>query len=155
MKTYEIPGWGKLELANLVLDYNGTIAIDGNLIDGVRDRLIEIADEIAVHVVTADTFGSVRREVGDRFTVHVLSSNDHRKEKADYVRGLGANSLVAVGNGRNDAQMLKEAKLGIVVVQAEGVAVESLTQADILVTNILDALDLLLNPKRLIATLRC
>jgi soluble P-type ATPase len=50
--------------------------------------------------------------------------------------------------------MLKEAILGIAVIQEEGAAVESLVAADIVTRSILDALDLLLRPLRLTATLR-
>ena len=61
---------------------------------------------------------------------------------------------MAVGNGRNDRLMLKEAALGIAVLQAEGAAAEALLAADVVAPDILAALDLLLAPEGLIATLR-
>ena len=61
---------------------------------------------------------------------------------------------MAVGNGRNDRLMLKEAALGIALLQAEGAAGEALLAADVVAPDILAALDLLLAPDGLIATLR-
>lgn len=62
--------------------------------------------------------------------------------------------MVAVGNGMNDRLMLRTAALGILVLGNEGTSVQALSSADIVVKDILDGLDLLLNPKRIIATLR-
>jgi soluble P-type ATPase len=46
------------------------------------------------------------------------------------------------------------AALGIAVIQAEGAAPQTLCAADVVVREIGDALDLLVQPKRLAATLR-
>ena len=62
--------------------------------------------------------------------------------------------MVALGNGNNDRKMLKIARIGIAVSQAEGCAVDALSAADILVTSAQDGLGLLLNTKRCKATLR-
>jgi soluble P-type ATPase len=50
--------------------------------------------------------------------------------------------------------MLSAAALGIAIIQREGSAAETVASADVVSTNILDALELLHNPKRLVATLR-
>ena len=56
MITAEIPGWGSLEIKNLVLDFNGTIATDGRLIEGVAPLLGEIKEKnVDIYVITADT----------------------------------------------------------------------------------------------------
>jgi soluble P-type ATPase len=70
------------------------------------------------------------------------------------VRQLGAQQTAAIGNGRNDQQMLQEAIIGIAVLNAEGVAAQTLLHADVVCRQIHDALQLLLEPRRLIATLR-
>ncbi|NMC74942.1 MAG: hypothetical protein GYA56_11410 [Geobacteraceae bacterium] len=57
-------------------------------------------------------------------------------------------------NGNNDRLMLKAARLGIAVCEGEGCAVAALMNADIQARSIGEALGLLLNPKRLKATLR-
>ncbi len=155
MIEVNIPGYRTLVFSFLVLDYNGTIACDGHLIPGVRDRLEALSKSVAIHILTADTFGSVQKEMtGIPCEVVVIGKENQTQAKADYVRQLEAQKTVSVGNGRNDALMLKEAVLGIAVIQEEGGAVETLLAADIVTHGILDALDLLLHPLRLTATLR-
>jgi soluble P-type ATPase len=150
-----IPGHKTLLLSYLVLDYNGTIACDGHLIPGVRERLEALSKSVSIHILTADTFGSVQKEMtGIPCEVVVIGKENQTRAKADYVRQLGLQKTVTVGNGRNDALMLKEAVLGIAVIQEEGGAVETVLVADIATHSILDALDLLLHPLRLTATLR-
>ena len=61
---------------------------------------------------------------------------------------------MCIGNGRNDRLMLMRAELGIAVILDEGVAVASLQAADIVCQGVVPALELLLNPLRLTATLR-
>ncbi|WP_457566630.1 HAD family hydrolase [Caldithrix abyssi] len=155
MIELEIPGFGTLQLKYLVMDYNGTLAVDGKLIDGVEARLFELANHLKIHVITADTFGLVKSQM-EHFpiTLKIIESTEQGRQKWEYIRQLGASSTVAIGNGRNDRLMLKEARLGIVTVQNEGAAVETLQSADIVVYHINDALDLLKNRLRLTATLR-
>ena len=155
MLEIDIPGYRKLALVFLALDYNGTIACDGRLMPGVRDRLEALSKSLSIHILTADTFGSVQSEMtGIPCEVVVIAKENQTRAKADYIRRLGAQKTVSVGNGHNDALMLKEAVLGIAVIQEEGGAVETLLGADIATHSILDALDLLLHPLRLTATLR-
>ncbi|MFH1002750.1 MAG: ATPase P [Chloroflexota bacterium] len=150
-----IPGFNELRLTHLVLDYNGTIAAHGRLIRGVPEKLEVLAHRLAIHILTADTFGTVREQVSP-LPAHliVIPPGDQAHAKCEYVRQLGAELTVAVGNGRNDRLMLKEAALGIALLQAEGAAVEALMAADVVAPDILAALDLLLAPDGLIATLR-
>lgn len=156
MIDIDIPGFDHLRLAHLVLDYNGTLAFDGCLLSGVTDLLGLLARDLRIHIITADTFGSVHKAfAGHDFTVHVLPPGGEEAGKAEYVRKLGRMSAVCIGNGRNDRIMLKEAGLGIAVLQREGAATQAVLAADIVIPGIVDALDLLLHPKRLRATLRC
>ena len=150
-----IPGFKELRLTHLVLDYNGTIAGHGRLIRGVPEKLEVLAPRLAIHILTADTFGMVREQVSP-LPAHliVIPPGDQAHAKCEYIRRLGAELTVAVGNGRNDRLMLKEAALGIALLQAEGAAVEALMAADVVAPDILAALDLLLAPDGLIATLR-
>ncbi len=155
MIEIQIPGYNKLQLEHLVLDYNGTMAIDGKLITGVKEALIQLADKLQIHVLTADTFGKVNSEVKDiHCTLSILPEGNQDEGKLDYIKGLNPNTTVCVGNGRNDQLMLKEAALGIVLVQEEGAAVETICAADIVCPTIKSALELLTNPLRLVATLR-
>ena len=155
MIEVDIPGYKTLQFEHLVLDYNGTLAVDGELLPGVKDALRGLAEELQVHILTADTFGKVRSRVeGVPCELSILPVENQDKGKLDYVKGLGAQHTVCIGNGRNDRLMLKEAALGIAVILQEGVATENLVAANIVCTSILSALELLTNPLRLTATLR-
>ena len=150
-----IPGFADLHLAHLVMDYNGTLAVDGRLLPGVRERLERLRARLALHIVTADTFGKVKAELsGLDATLQILPKERQDEAKREYVRQLGAQATVAVGNGRNDAMMLKAAVLGMAVILGEGASSQSLVAADVVCLSILDALDLLEQPLRLTATLR-
>ena len=150
-----IPGYKKLFLEHLVLDYNGTIACDGKLIDGVMEILNELSSQVEIHILTADTFGNVKWEISDvPCTLSILPLENQDEGKLKYIKKLGPDSTVCIGNGRNDRLMLKAAALGISVIQEEGAAVEAIIAADVVSPNILDALHLLSHPLRLIATLR-
>jgi P-type E1-E2 ATPase len=155
MIELDIPGFGQRALQHLVLDYNGTLAIDGRIQPGVSSRLSQLKHDMRIHILTADTFGTVRATFGQTdYTVHILPAGDERQAKAEYVRTLGADSCVCLGNGANDAAMLAEAALSMAVLQPEGVAKAALLAAHVLVPGIEAGLDLLLHPSRLKATLR-
>ena len=155
MIELNIPGRDILRLRHLVTDVNGTLAIDGILIDGVDRRLVSIRDHLGLHLLTADTHG--RQAAIDRklnLTATRLSPGNEQEQKRAYVEKLGATSVVAVGQGATDAAMLKVAALGICVMSVEGAAIETLLAADLVVPNILALFDLLDNPLRISATLR-
>jgi soluble P-type ATPase len=155
MIAIDIPGWRELRLNLLVLDYNGTLAVDGKLLPGVATMLTALAKSIRIHVVTADTFGSAADELtGLPVALVVVPSADQADRKLEFIATLDPHSVVAIGNGRNDRKMIEVAALGIALVQGEGSAVETLTSADVVATDVLDALALLQHPKRLEATLR-
>ena len=155
MISVNIPDYGDLEISHLVLDYNGTIACDGQLITDVKDLLVKLSNQLQIHILTADTFGNVREGIdGIPCKLEILPKVNQSQKKLDYVSELGIIDTICIGNGRNDRLMLDEAAVGILVIQKEGAAVESLQAADVICTNILDALELLVHPKRLTATLR-
>jgi soluble P-type ATPase len=150
-----IPGSRKLRLEHLVLDFNGTLACDGALLPGVAERLVQLTQCLGLHVVTADTFGNVESVMqGFPATVRILPQVGQNHAKMAYVSQLGRVAVVAIGNGRNDRLMLQAAGLGIAVVGPEAAAVDAIRAADIVATSIHSALDLLLNPLRLVATMR-
>ena len=154
MLEIAIPGTGVLRLRHLVSDFTGTLSVGGVLLPGVRERLAKLASQLEVHILTADTFGSAERELrGLSCRIRILRGGDEDVQK-EYVKSLGAERVVAIGNGRNDRRMLGAAALGVAVLEGEGAAVDALLAADIAVRSATDALDLLLNPKRCRATLR-
>jgi P-type E1-E2 ATPase len=122
---------------------------------GVKERLEILAQSLEIHILTADTFGAVRSQVaGYPVRVTIIAGSPEAEAKATYVRELGREQTAAIGNGRNDARMLKEAALGVAVVQEEGAAASTVMAADVVAPTILAALDLMINRKRLVATLR-
>lgn len=142
-------------MSHLVLDYNGTMAIDGMLIPGVEQALNELAQHLSIHVITADTFGLARSQLtGISCDLHILAPESQAEAKRKFVIALGPETVVGIGNGRNDRLMLKEAGLGLAVIQAEGAAVETCLAATLMCPGILEALHLLREPKRLVASLR-
>ena len=155
MIELNIPGYGLLSLKHLVTDVNGTLAIDGVLIEGVGKRIANLSDRLEVHMLTADTHGkqSTIDQQLNLTAVRVRPGNEST-QKAAYVRKLGAKTVVAIGQGANDADMLKTAALGFCVLSQEGTSTSTLMSADLIVPDILTAFDLLDNPLRLIASLR-
>lgn len=151
----DIPGRGRLSLTQLVLDLNGTIACDGEVLPGVAERVAALAGQLEITLLTADTHGRAAATAAALGTALArIARGDETAQKALFVRTAGAEHVVAIGNGANDAEMLRTAALGIAVVGEEGLALEALLAADLVVPGITAALDLLLVPARLQATLR-
>ncbi len=150
-----VPGLHEYEIRHLVLDVNGTLALDGKLIPGVPERLRLLASSVQLHVITANTFGNQEAIDAALGTTAVRISPGHESDqKGRYVRALGAATVAAVGNGENDVDMLMSSAVGIAVLGEEGLASSAHQAADILARGITEALDLLLNPMRITATLR-
>ena len=154
MICLDIPGRRFLELEYLVLDLNGTIALDGEVLAGVPQRLAALSESLTVLMVTADTQGQATAIAEQlRVELALVTPGGEAEQKRALVERLGAEQVVAIGNGANDVGMLQAAALGMAVLGAEGLAGEALQAADV-VASIHDALDLLLHPQRLAATLR-
>jgi P-type E1-E2 ATPase len=155
MIEMNIPGRGLVELEHVVCDVNGTLALDGQLLEGVARLLNSLRDRLELHLLTADTHG--RQEIIDLqlgLRAARITPGNEGEQKAAYVQRLGAEHVVAIGQGANDALMLKAAGLGICVLSREGVALETLLAANVLAPDIQSALELLDRPLRLVATLR-
>lgn len=150
-----IPGDDGLRLKYLVMDYNGTLACNGILLEGVTERLVALSKHLAVYILTADTFGTARAVLaGLPCIVHILPQVGQNHAKMAFVAQLGRGETVCIGNGRNDKLMLQAAALGIAIIGPEGAAIDAVQAADIVAPSIQVALDLLLHPLRLVATLR-
>lgn len=150
-----IPGVGQKTIEHVVFDYNGTIAKDGVLIKGVKEGIKQFSDKVGFHVITADTFGFVKKELnGIDCTLIIIPEKDQAQSKLDYIQTLGTQQTLCVGNGSNDRMMLKAACIGIAVLQEEGLSCDSLLSSDLVVRHVLDVFGFLNTPERLIATLR-
>ena len=150
-----VTGRGVLRLQHLVTDVNGTLAVDGQLMDGLARRLSTLRDRLTLHLLTADTHGH-QAVIDQQLNLSAIrvKPGAEAKQKAEYVHNLGAETVVAIGQGANDAEMLKAAGLGICVLSVEGVAVETLMAADLFMPDIFSTLDLLDKPLRIVASLR-
>lgn len=174
-----MPGRAPVHLEHLALDYNGTLARHGKLLPGVAERLSKLSTLLAVHVITADTFGSARGELERELPAELAGgavlldrlrpmaapasrtptggparADDEAQCKLALLAALGPERCCAMGNGANDGLMLGAAALSICIMGGEGCAVETLNRAMICVADIRHALDLLLYPGSCIATLR-
>ena len=148
----EIPGVEQLELDHLLLDVNGTLTDRGKLIDGVAERLGNVGSDLEIHLLSADTFGSLS-EVSEQLgvTARRVTTGEEKREAA---ATLGAKRCAAIGNGRNDAAMFDEVALAIAVIGPEGASREAIETADLICPSIVAALDLLADVDALTATLR-
>ena len=155
MIELNIPGRGVIQIEHLVSDVNGTLALDGHLIEGVASALLNLKDRIRVHLLTADTHGR-QKFIDEQLGMQAIriTPGGESEAKAQYVRQLGADQVVSLGQGMNDAGMMREAAIGICVLSSEGLATETLQAADLVVPDILSALSLLEKPMRLVASLR-
>lgn len=155
MIKINIPASEAINIENLVLDYNGTIACDGEVIPGVMAMLERLRSKVKIYVLTADTYGTVRKAFeGTGIDVHILEKDNGTLEKYDFVRGIGLEKTLSIGNGNNDVSMLKESLLSIGVIGREGCTPQVIMNADIIVTDILAALEMLEDPIKIKATLR-
>src|SRR4030042_2762439 len=155
MITIDIPGWGNIDIENVVLDLNGTIARDGKIPAEVKEKISALSKDVKIYILTADTQRTAREEIRDmKVELVKIAEEDSKKGKFEFIKAVDLEKTVAIGNGNNDQLVLKEATLGIAVLGDEGMSVPAMKNAAIIVKNISDALDLFLKPKRLIATLR-
>jgi P-type E1-E2 ATPase len=155
MLEIKFPGQRTLSLATLVCDINGTLTLDGQLIAGVKDAIDSLRTKLDIHLLSADTLGRAEAIATSlNIRLQKVEPGKEDKQKAEYIEKLGKGQTAVIGQGANDALMLKLAALGICVLSTEGTAVPALLAADLVVPDILTAFALLQNPMRLVATLR-
>ncbi|MGD0230003.1 MAG: HAD family hydrolase [Syntrophorhabdales bacterium] len=155
MINVPIPGWGEISIEYVIVDFNGTAGLDGKLKKEVKEVIEKISRYVKVFIITSDTYETADAELGaSNMTFIKVGKTGSGEEKAKVVRELGPEKIVAIGNGANDAAMLKEAALGIAVIGEEGCAAALLKESDVVVTDIMAAFGLIVHPERLVATLR-
>jgi len=155
MLTLAVPGDKTYSFSHIVFDFNGTIAFDGIVLPAFLSAIPWLSLHLEVHVITADTFGSVHQQLsGLPCTIHIIQSTGQTEAKQRYLRHLHPAQVIAVGNGYNDALMLQEAELGFALCGMEGLAAITAQNADIIVPSLEALTGLLQHPRRLIATLR-
>ncbi len=155
MIELNIPGRGTIKIEHLVCDVNGTLAVDGQLLEGLVRILTSLRDRVTLHLLTADTHGR-QQTIDQQLNIQAVrvKQGDEAHQKATYVEKLGPERVVAIGQGANDAAMLKAAAIGISILSSEGAARETLLAADLIMPDIFAALELFEKPLRMVATLR-
>jgi len=155
MIEFTIPGKGRIRIKNIVFDVNGTIAIDGKIDEKIKKKLEKLAQKVTVILLTADTYGTIEKEMGKTgIKIQKISSPGEVEEKEDFIKKLGEEQTIAIGNGENDRLMLKRAILGICVVDKEGASSKAVKNSDIVVYGRETVFELIDNPQRIIASLR-
>ncbi len=158
MIVFQIPGMGEIEIRNVVFDLNGTLSMNGNIALEVQEKIRQLSRKVKMFIMSSDTRGNLE-ELAEMLGVDwrrvEMSSSPESVAKERFVEELGSENTIAVGNGKNDELMLKRAKLGIAVLGEEGACSSAILNADIIVVNPLHALELILDPQRIVATLRC
>lgn len=155
MIELNIPCYKKINVDNIVFDYNGTLAVDGRLIDGIKEKLVEISKLVKPYIITADTFGTVKKNFEDiDVEIKIISKENGSMDKLNFIKQLGANITIAVGNGNNDELMLRESVIGVSILGKEGLSTKALLASDMVINDIEDIFDMIISEKRMIATLR-
>lgn len=154
MLTYEIPGRDPITIKQIVFDYNGTLAVDGYLIPGVAELLTELAEHVKVYIVTADTFGRVRKECeGLPVEITTFPRANAAECKEEIVRNFGGGTA-CVGNGMNDIKMCDIADLSVAVISEETMCAALLSHVDVFAPSIKAGIEVFLREGRMVATLR-
>lgn len=149
---YKPTGVDEIELINVILDLNGTLSVNGFLVDGVKERLNKLKElGFNLYLFTGDQRGNATLLTSEGINLQKATTSE---EKEALTRKLDVEKTVAIGNARIDIGMFKPCKLRIGTLQAEGIHTEILSHIDILVPSINNALDLLINPDIFNATMR-
>jgi P-type E1-E2 ATPase len=152
--VYDIPGYGKYDIQNVVFDLNGTLAVDGEIGDTVAEKIKQLSGQFRVVIASSDihnNLASLAESLGVEY--HCLKAEEIASQKAELVRRLGAEHTIAVGNGTNDREMLKEAAIGITILGREGASVAAILNANLVAHSPEEGIDCILKPKRMVATL--
>lgn len=148
---------GNIAIENVVFDLNGTLSMGGNITPEVQEKIHQLSKKVKIFLLSSDTRGNLK-DIGEKLGVNWHRVNDSSLSenvvKEKFVEKLGAENTIAVGNGKNDEFMLKKAKIGIAVIGEEGASVSTLLSADIIVTHPEDSLELILDPQKIVATMR-
>lgn len=150
--TVSIAGLAPFELDYLLLDVNGTLTNRGALLDGVAARIAELRSRLEIRLVSADTFGTLGQIAGVLEVAAQTASTG--EDKLRLLGELGRERCAVIGNGANDVLVLEAAALSFAVIGPEGASAAALRSADVVCACTADALDLLLDPRALSATLR-
>jgi soluble P-type ATPase len=58
MITIDIPGWGNMDIENILLGLNGTLATDVKIPSEVKEKINSLSQKAKIYIITADTQGT-------------------------------------------------------------------------------------------------
>ncbi len=148
----DIAGIGTINAQKIFIDYNGTIAENGDLLTGIKKNLRDLSEIYEIYVLTGDTFGTVKEAFKDS-SIEVIVA-ETAIAKAAVIDRYNPDHCIAIGNGSIDQLMFKKAALSFCVIEREGASVKALLEADIVVHSIYHAFEMIESPKKIIATLK-
>ena len=149
MITILRPGQSNLEIDFILIDFEGTLASDRRVHPKAKDKINLLSKRTKICILTKEEKERME-EVLKRVKAETvyLTEGESSQKKLDLLRQLGPSRTVAIGGGLDDVSMIEEAGLGLCVLGKEGTSSEAIKKADVVFTNILDALDFLLKPLR-------
>ncbi len=154
MIRIERPGLSPVEIEFVLIDLEGTLAIDRRVHPKAKDKINLLSKRARIYILTKEKKELIEenlRKVKAEIVYFAESGSSQRK--LDLLHQLGPARCVAIGNGADDAAMIKEAAIGISIIGKEGSAGEAVRNSDLVFTDILDALEFLLKPLRQKTTL--
>lgn len=157
MRKINIPNYGIITIKNILFDINGTLQFQGKISLELTIKFNELKKIYKIYLISADTRGNLKNiaEILDVDYIKIQSQGITEAEaKNNELIRLGKDVTVAVGNGNNDALMLKDAILGIVILGNEGATIKSIINSDVVLPSPISVIDFLLDEKIMIATLR-
>ena len=157
MRTINIPNYGEITIKNVLFDMNGTIQFEGKISEKLHEKFDILKKFYNVYLISSDTRGNLE-DIAKKLDVNYITINSdkipHEEAKCKVLMTLGEDVTVAVGNGNNDALMLKKALLGLAIIGKEGATTKCVLNSDVLFPDPISAINFLLDDKIMIATLR-
>jgi len=154
MILIERPGLNPLEIEFVLLDFDGTLAMNRRVHLNAKDKINLLSKRTHIYVLTTQRKELIEERLRRvKAEIIYLAEGDCSRRKLDLLHQLGPTRCAAIGNGVDDAGMIQEASIGICVIGKEGSSGEAVKNADLVFVDILDALDFLLKPLRQKATL--
>ncbi|MFB3886986.1 MAG: ATPase P [Thermodesulfobacteriota bacterium] len=149
MISIQRPGQDPLQIDFILIDFEGTLASGRRVHPKAKDKINLLSKRTKIYILTKEEKEAAEETLRKvKAELLYLAEGDASQRKLDLLRQLGSARTVVMGNGVDDAPMIEEAGLGICVIGKEGASAEAIKKADVVVLNILDALDFLLKPLR-------
>jgi len=149
MISIQRPGMESLDIHFVLIDFEGTLAMDGRVHPKAKDKVNLLSKRATITILTKSNREKVEKTL-TKMKVEILyvTEGDSSQQKLNALQRLGAHQTAVIGNGLDDVRIMEQAGLGMCVIGKEGASAEAMAKADLVVTHVLDALDFLLKPLR-------